>query len=138
MEEKLISPELLMLVASSGILITVVMLQLMHFLSTGIAVSVMSNRDEHEFPSEMKGLGGRLKRCIRNHVEGIAMAAPIILTASLSGISNEMTVLGAQTFAVGRLAHATLYIFGVPYIRSGAFLIGIIGIALVLYGLFLI
>lgn len=44
------------------------------------------------------------------------MAAPIILAAAVSGISNEMTVLGAQIFLVGRASHAVLYLVCLEFV----------------------
>ncbi len=42
-----------------------------------------------------------------------------------------MTALGAALFFWGRLAYAPLYWFGVPWLRSAAWFVGIIGIVLV-------
>ena len=39
-------------------------------------------------------------------------------------------VLGAQLFVLGRLAYIPLYIAGIPWLRSGAYLVSFAGYAL--------
>ena len=55
------------------------------------------------------------------------MFAPLVLIAALSNVSNEATVLGSQLFFFSRLAHAAIYISGIPKIRPIPFLVGIAG-----------
>lgn len=45
----------------------------------------------------------------------------------LVGVSNETTAWGAQLFFWARLAHAGIYIAGIPYVRAIAFAASLIG-----------
>ena len=63
------------------------------------------------------------------------MFAPLILMAGQLGISNTLTVLGAQLFFYSRAAHAFVYLMGLPYIRPGFWTIGIVGTVMVFLAL---
>lgn len=71
-------------------------------------------------------------RVVDNHREGLTMFAPLVLIAAVAQISNQWTVLGAQLFFYSRLAHAVLYIAGVPLVRPLAWTVGLIGTFMVL------
>ena len=46
----------------------------------------------------------------------------------MAGVSNEQTHLGAALFFWGRVAHAAVYIAGIPYVRTLAFLVSVSGL----------
>jgi uncharacterized MAPEG superfamily protein len=53
--------------------------------------------------------------------------AALVLVAQVAGISNEATASGAVLFLWGRVAHAIIYIAGIPYLRTVAFAVALIG-----------
>jgi len=55
-----------------------------------------------------------------------------VLIAAVTHVSNHSTVLGAELFFYGRLAHAVLYLAGVPLVRPLAWGVGIAGTVMVL------
>ncbi len=73
----------------------------------------------------------RAKRANANMMESLIIFAPLILVAAFTARFNAMTALGAALFFWGRLAYAPLYWFGVPWLRSVAWFVGIVGIVLV-------
>ena len=73
----------------------------------------------------------RAKRANANMVESLIIFIPLILVAVTTERANGMTALGAAMFFWGRLAYAPLYWFGVPWLRSGAWFVGIIGLILI-------
>ena len=73
----------------------------------------------------------RAKRANANMVESLIIFIPLILVAVITERTNGMTALGAAMFFWGRLAYAPLYWFGVPWLRSGAWFVGIIGLILI-------
>ena len=75
---------------------------------------------------------GRCKRSTQNMLESMIMFAPIVIVAVETGRVNETTALGAAVFFWSRVAYAPIYWFGVPWVRSLAWLGGIIGIVMVL------
>ena len=81
--------------------------------------------------AEFTGWVGRAHRAHRNMLESLVLFAILVLTAKAAGISNAMTLLGAQLFFWGRVAHAVAYIAGIPYVRTLGYLVGVIGMALI-------
>lgn len=71
--------------------------------------------------------GVRANRAHLNMIENLPVFAALVLIANAMGVSNEGTALGATLFFWGRIGHAVVYIAGVPYLRTGAFLVSIIG-----------
>jgi uncharacterized MAPEG superfamily protein len=55
-----------------------------------------------------------------------------VLVAAVAGVSSPMTVLGAQLFFFSRVAHAGLYLLGVPLVRPLAWGVGLAGTLMVL------
>jgi uncharacterized MAPEG superfamily protein len=66
------------------------------------------------------GLAGRAQRAHRNMLENLILFAALVLVAQATGRLNSATALGAQFFFWGRVAHAAIYIAGIPWIRSAA------------------
>jgi uncharacterized MAPEG superfamily protein len=69
-------------------------------------------------------------------MENLLMFAPVVLVANAVGISNDMTVLGAELFFYARLAHAVIYLAAIPLIRPIPFAIGWAGIIIIARQLF--
>jgi len=80
---------------------------------------------------EITGWAGRCIRAHRNMVENIGIFAILVLTAKVAGISNAMTVLGAQLFFFARVGFAIAYILGVPYLRSVIYVVSVTGMVLI-------
>jgi uncharacterized MAPEG superfamily protein len=74
----------------------------------------------------------RARRAHLNMVENLAPFACLVLAAHVSGNANETTALGAQVFFVSRVAHAAIYIIGIPYARTAAFATGVVGMFMIL------
>jgi uncharacterized MAPEG superfamily protein len=97
-------------------------------LQVGLPV-LAGNRDN--IPDIM-GWAGRAGRAHRNMLESLVLFAALVLTAQAAGISNAMTVLGAQLFLWGRVAYAVLYVAGVPWARTAAWAAAVLGMLLIL------
>jgi uncharacterized MAPEG superfamily protein len=128
------TPELWMLVYS-GLLLFVLII------TTAVANGVAgngpwagSNRDTPA-PKPMPVWGGRANRAYVNMQETLPIFIIAVIAAHLAGVSTSHTLLGAQLYFWGRLAHAVIYIAGIPYIRTVAWLVSIVGIALILFSL---
>jgi len=80
---------------------------------------------------EMHGWAGRAARAHRNMLESLVLFAVLVIVAKLAGISNSMTVLGAQLFFWGRVAHAIIYIAGIAWLRTAAWAVSVVGLALI-------
>lgn len=80
---------------------------------------------------EIPGWGGRARRAHRNMLESLVLFAILVLTAKSLGISTPQTALGAELFFWGRVAHAAIYITGLPWIRTAAWLVSVVGMVMI-------
>ena len=84
---------------------------------------------------EMESWAGRAQRAHRNMLESLILFAILVLVARAANVSNAMTVLGAQLFFWGRVAHAVLYIAGVPWARTAAWGVSVVGLVVIFWQL---
>ena len=87
-------------------------------------------RDEELPPPQP--IVGRLARAQANFFETFPVFAAAALIVSLAQMTNKWTAIGAWLWLGGRLVYLPLYAAGVPYLRTVAFLVSVVGIALVL------
>ena len=78
---------------------------------------------------------GRTKRAQYNMIEGMCMFAPLIIVAAVTDNFSSLTALGAALFFWGRLVFAPTYWFGVPWLRTLAWGVSIVGILMILWEL---
>ena len=83
---------------------------------------------------------GRALRARNNMFEAMAIFTPLVLVGYVSGafnaeMFNYQTALGAQIFFYSRLAHAGLYMAGIPWLRTAAWLGGVFGSGIILWEL---
>ena len=86
--------------------------------------------DRESLP-EMTGWAGRAARAHDNMLENLLLFAILVLVAHVVGIHNGMTLLAAQLFFWGRVAHAVLYIAGIPWARTAAWGVSVVGLILI-------
>jgi uncharacterized MAPEG superfamily protein len=82
------------------------------------------NRFEHA--------GLERKRAHINMAENLAPFAALVLVAHVTGAANAITAMGAAIFFWSRLAHALMFIAGLPWVRTLAFVVGVVGELLIL------
>ena len=122
------TPELMYLVWSAALTLVLVVIAV-----TGATLEVglpklAGNRDG--LP-EMPGWAGRAARAHRNMLESLILFAVLVFTAHVAGVHNATTLLGAQLFFWGRVAHAIIYIAGIAWLRTAAWAVSIVGLALI-------
>jgi uncharacterized MAPEG superfamily protein len=94
-------------------------------------VGLMPLFGNREGMPEIKGWGGRAARAHRNMIENLVLFAALVLAAVVAGKTNNMTLLGAQLFFWARAAYAGIYLAGIPYLRTAAWAVSVIGLALI-------
>jgi uncharacterized MAPEG superfamily protein len=127
--------ELRLLAYSVALLFLLVLIQATAGVFAQGLMPMAGNRDAL---GEPKPFQARTKRLVDNHREGLILFAPLILTAALLHVSTGTTELGARMFFYSRVAHAIVYLAGLPMIRPlfwGIGLVGTIMIFLALFGL---
>lgn len=66
----------------------------------------------------------RLAHAHRNAIENLAVFAPLAIAVHVLGLGTALTAAAAMTFFYSRIAHAIIYAFGIPLLRTIAFFIG--------------
>jgi uncharacterized MAPEG superfamily protein len=87
-------------------------------------------------PPPVVGLAARLERASKNFLETFPFFAAAVLAAAAMDRHNSWVVYGAHCYFWGRLAYLPLYATGTPWVRSLAWGAAVIGIVLVVIGLF--
>src|SRR5262245_13565494 len=77
------------------------------------------------------GWVGRAYRAHHNMLESLVLFAVLVLIAVATNKTNATTLLGAQIFFWGRLAYAAVYLAGIPWLRTGVWLVSVIGLVLI-------
>jgi len=73
--------------------------------------------------------GRRANRAHLNAVETLAPFAILVLIVHVTGKSNSTTAFWAASFFWLRLAHAVVYLLGIPYVRTIVFTLGFVATA---------
>ena len=87
-------------------------------------------RDEEMPPPDP--MAGRLARAQANFFETFPVAAAAILIVHVARLEDRWTALGAVAWLGARLVYLPLYALGVPVLRTIAFTVSVIGLALVI------
>ena len=77
---------------------------------------------------ELTSFAGRAQRAHRNMLESLPLFIALVLVAQIAGKTNSATLTGAELFFWGRLAHWLIYIIGVPWLRTLAWVVSVIGL----------
>jgi uncharacterized MAPEG superfamily protein len=72
--------------------------------------------------------GKRADRAYLNAVETFAPFAALVIVAHLAGKANAMTAFWAASYFWLRLAHAAVYLLGIPLVRTILFTLGYVAI----------
>jgi len=80
---------------------------------------------------DIVGWGGRARRAHLNMIENLVLFAALVLIAAAAGKANATTALGAAIFFWGRLAYAVIYLIGIPWLRTLAWFVSVIGMAMI-------
>jgi uncharacterized MAPEG superfamily protein len=70
------------------------------------------------------GWAYRLAHAHRNAIENLVVFAPLAIAVHVLGLGTALTAAAAMTFFYARAAHAVIYAFGIPVLRTIAFWTG--------------
>ena len=121
-------------------LLAVSILSLLHFMPYFLAylkhwgiTGIVSNRENMP---ELPGWANRALAAQQNLNENLIHFSIIVLIVHVLGLSNEMSALGATIFFYSRLVYWVVYIAGITWVRTMAFMAGLIGEVLIIMQLF--
>jgi uncharacterized MAPEG superfamily protein len=80
---------------------------------------------------ELTSFAGRAQRAHRNMLEGLPLFIALVLVAQIAGKTNSATLTGAELFFWGRLVHWLIYVIGVPWLRTLAWVVSVIGLIMI-------
>jgi uncharacterized MAPEG superfamily protein len=95
----------------------------------------MGPRDEAQPP--LNPIAGRLQRAQANYLETLPIAIIALSGVVIANRASATTALGGWIWLGARVAYVPLYAAGVPVVRTVAFAVSLVGLALVLKPLLL-
>lgn len=117
--------ELMYLVWSVALTFIIMLIAVMGATAEVGLPKLAGNRDD---VPRMGGWAGRATRAHLNMLESLVLFAILVLVAQAANIHNGSTLLGAQLFFWGRVAHAVIYIAGIPWLRTLAWAVSVAGL----------
>lgn len=95
------------------------------------AVGLSALAGNREGLGELTGAAGRAKRAHLNMLENMVLFTALVLIAAVSGKANATTAMGAMVFFWARVAHAIIYVAGLPWLRTLAWAVSVIGMVMI-------
>jgi uncharacterized MAPEG superfamily protein len=80
---------------------------------------------------EMKGWAGRARRAHLNMVENLVLFAALVLIVAVANKANATTATGAMIFFWARIAYVVIYLIGIPWLRTLAWVVSVVGMAMI-------
>ncbi len=99
------------------------------------AVGLNTLAGNREGLGEIPGWAGRAKRAHLNMIENMVLFAALVLIAAAAGKANAMTAMGAMIFFWARVAYAAIYVAGIAWLRTLAWFVSVIGMAMIAWEL---
>ena len=99
------------------------------------AVGLNTLAGNREGLGEIPGWAGRAKRAHLNMIENMVLFAALVLIAAAAGKASAMTAMGAMIFFWARVAYAVIYVAGIAWLRTLAWFVSVIGMAMIAWEL---
>jgi uncharacterized MAPEG superfamily protein len=77
------------------------------------------------------GWAGRASRAHHNMTANLLLFAILVLVAQATSKLDATTALGAELFFWARLAYAVIYIIGLPWLRTAAWAVSVVGLVMI-------
>jgi uncharacterized MAPEG superfamily protein len=95
--------------------------------------TLAGNRDGF---GELPGIAGRAKRAHLNMIENMILFIPLVLITVAANKADATTAMGAMIFFWARVAYAIIYVAGIPWLRTVAWLVSVVGMIMIALRLF--
>lgn len=83
----------------------------------------------------LQGVAARMDRAWRNFMETFPFFAALALAVVVAERDSAGTALGAQLYFWSRVVYVPVYAAGIPYLRTLVWLVGMVGLLQMLWGL---
>ena len=127
------SPDLKYLLMSVGLTFVQVLIAAAAANQVVGLTTLAGNRDD--LPA-LGGFAGRARRAHLNMLENMVLFTALVLIAAVANKANATTALGALIFFWARLAYAVIYLIGIPWLRTLAWAVSVIGMVMIAWQLF--
>lgn len=124
--------ELTMLAWSAALCVILAVPYTLGFIAELGLPKVAGNREN--FPAGA-GWVGRARRAHANMVENLVPFAALVLAVVIAGKTSGMTGLATELFLISRVIHAAVYIAGIAWVRTAAFAVNVVAMAMLLIAL---
>jgi uncharacterized MAPEG superfamily protein len=94
------------------------------------------NAGNREESVPLTGMAARADRASRNFLETFAFFAAAVLVVVVGQRTSAQTALGAQLYLWARVVYLPVYAIGIPYLRTLVWAVSVVGLVMVLSGLF--
>ena len=120
--------DLWMLLAAAAIQWALILVAATTNIATGGMKWALGNREERgEIPPWL----ARTERASRNMAENLPLFAILVLVAHVSNSADAMSNQGAMIFVGARIAHALVYIAGIPGLRTLCWVVSVVGMGMI-------
>ncbi len=99
------------------------------------AVGLNTLAGNREGMAELTGFAGRARRAHLNMIENMVLFTALVLVAAVAQKANAMTAMGALVFFWARLIYAVIYLIGIPWLRTLAWFVSVIGMVMIAWQL---
>src|SRR5471032_3565476 len=99
--------------------------------SANQAVGLPTLAGNREGMGELTGFAGRARRAHLNMIENMVLFTALVLVAVVAKKSNGMTEMGALVFFWARLVYAVIYLLGLPWLRTVAWAVSVVGMIMI-------
>ncbi len=99
--------------------------------SANQAVGLPALAGNREGLPEFTGFAGRARRAHLNMIENMVLFTALVLVAAVAGKANAMTAMGALVFFWARLVYAVIYLLGLPWLRTAAWAVSVVGMIMI-------
>ena len=99
--------------------------------STTQHVGLSAAAGNREGLGELTGFTGRARRAHLNMIENMVLFTALVLVATVAGKANATTAMGALIFFWARLVYAVIYLLGIAWLRTLAWIVSVIGMVMI-------
>ena len=86
--------------------------------------------NRHNLP-EPSAAAARADRAAKNMLENLVLFATLVLAAHAVGVAIDRLALPARLFFYARVVYFPLYVAGIPYLRTAAWTVGVVAMAMI-------
>ena len=133
LKEIMLTTDLKMLIATATLALLSFMPYFIAYIKYWGIAGIVGNREN--LPA-LPRWAQRAQAAHANLTENLVHFSVLVIVAHVTAANNEITAMGASLFFWARIAYLVIYIAGIPWLRTVAFMAGWVGEFMILIQLF--